>query len=1153
MVFQLYADDVLIFQDGEVELGSQYFLDAPTYKSEIGKTASISFTILPNHPRYQYIEKIKTKIKAVKNGNIIFRGRVLDISSDIYDFKQVTCEDALSFLNDSYLDKYEGTTTGQTILEKCINGHNDKVDNSRKITLGTVDVAGMSKSKKYTINAWASPLSAIESALVNELGGYLQIRYSGDTIYLDYLDSVVKECSQTIETSVNLMDFSMEESGDGYFTVLIPTGDNDKTIKSDVTAQTKTLSDGTVIETKQNDPCIYFPNAIAKYDKIYHPEKFDDKKNTADILAAAEDWIVKNYRENPLDLTITAVDLSALGVDVDELQLGQAIRIQVPTCGIDKVYQAISFEEDPTSPVGKSFKFIDVDKSNSTMSGGGGGGSSGGGISGGAGGFGAKCLWAENEVIIQKGLIDLQAATITLHTGQLEDHDARIALTEHTVNIMGEEINLHAEELIDLNTHWLSIDADITEIGHRVTTVETDVTDMSATLLEQGYDILRIDTAVTEIGGDLTQAQYDILQHQTTLEGHTASITAINTDITAIDSSVTLIGSELTQAQQDIVNNNQSIIALNADVVSVENELQAAKARISELESDAITTNNLSAKISQLGTVSVNALSAGSITTSGSVNVGAGLSVGNYVMIGDNRALHAGDDPLQTFSVDQNGDTITLTWTSIFGGHSGSKSFSSAGAVSLSGVWSGNTYTVTASPSGLTNVTKLTVGWDNPQEYSISMPGQSKWKVIGVTFETDDWANHKKNYRVIALEDGVGHTAFQGAIDATGQYNAGWTEAYGKVELPAGSMSSSFLVKTPPSTVDGAAITTAYAIQDPVINGENSYIQVKNSGGTVVASKTIGNVYKAGWDAVDSGTFKYTFPEPSGTYPNKVVNVRCDVTLENDKVVWNQYDSALLSGYVNNAYNSGKSSVVPKLVDYWQDGGVVIQSNPTAEENLSRKIIPGSYTWSGNTASGDILVSYNGGQSGYAFGVKYSVDASSRYEAGRSAVTLSGSWTGATYTVIASNDKEVSTTLTPSPANASTISTFTSHKAYINVSAPGITGPLFHWTVDTTSEYNAGYNAGLAAGKASMGLVRNGNSISLLDGSTIKKYTANYTASKHTAGTLNWTNVRQTAGPGVGKIGNTVQYSSSSVYKSLTASISGDEYTASKFSWSFST
>ena len=79
---------------------------------------------------------------------------------------------------------------------------------------------------------------------------------------------------------------------------------------------------------------------------------------------------------------------------------------------------------------------------------------------------------------------------------------------------------------------------------------------------------------------------------------------------------------------------------------------------------------------------------------------------------------------------------------------------------------------------------------------------------------------------------------------------------------------------------------------------------------------------------------------------------------------------------------------------------------------------------------------------------------------------LVGSWSGNTYTVIADNDPNVlsvSTTVSFSPTS-NTIDTFSNHLAYATVSAPGVTGPLKMWTIDTSGEYSAGETAGWNTG-----------------------------------------------------------------------------------------
>lgn len=86
---------------------------------------------------------------------------------------------------------------------------------------------------------------------------------------------------------------------------------------------------------------------------------------------------------------------------------------------------------------------------------------------------------------------------------------------------------------------------------------------------------------------------------------------------------------------------------------------------------------------------------------------------------------------------------------------------------------------------------------------------------------------------------------------------------------------------------------------------------------------------------------------------------------------------------------------------------------------------------------------------------------------------LVGGWTGNTYEVYADNDPEVlpvSTTLTGSKGTGSTSGTWTinsfdsNHLAYGAVAATGVTGNLFGFNVDATSEYNAGVTEGTTAG-----------------------------------------------------------------------------------------
>ena len=109
-------------------------------------------------------------------------------------------------------------------------------------------------------------------------------------------------------------------------------------------------------------------------------------------------------------------------------------------------------------------------------------------------------------------------------------------------------------------------------------------------------------------------------------------------------------------------------------------------------------------------------------------------------------------------------------------------------------------------------------------------------------------------------------------------------------------------------------------------------------------------------------------------------------------------------------------------------------------------------------------------------------------------VTLTGSWSGAKFTVEASNgqtrEESFSTSIGTGNSQAGglrTINTFDSnHKAYGSVSATSLQVPLFTFNVDASSEYSAGVTAGAAAVTISAaGWVGGSNVVSASNGRSV--------------------------------------------------------------------
>ena len=94
---------------------------------------------------------------------------------------------------------------------------------------------------------------------------------------------------------------------------------------------------------------------------------------------------------------------------------------------------------------------------------------------------------------------------------------------------------------------------------------------------------------------------------------------------------------------------------------------------------------------------------------------------------------------------------------------------------------------------------------------------------------------------------------------AHNRYNGGWAAAYAKVKLPTTNTSASFVVKTPPSTVDGAATETTYTLSEAT----SSIVQVKSNSGTIVARLTHGGSASVPASAIHVDPIGWYGTEPS--------------------------------------------------------------------------------------------------------------------------------------------------------------------------------------------------------------------------------------------------------------------------------------------------
>lgn len=198
----------------------------PTLNLGVNKVGSLTFSVLPTHPYFNNIEKMKSIITVYQDSKIIFKGRVYSDNVGFYKVKKIEVEGVLAYFNDSIVRPYDFTGGVREYLTFLILQHNEQVEPHQRFILGDVTVTD---PNDYIIRAnsnYPNTWSEINDKLIKLLGGYICIRYEDDGNYIDYIADYSDTSTQEIKFAVNLLDLESEVKGNELSTCLIPYGMN---------------------------------------------------------------------------------------------------------------------------------------------------------------------------------------------------------------------------------------------------------------------------------------------------------------------------------------------------------------------------------------------------------------------------------------------------------------------------------------------------------------------------------------------------------------------------------------------------------------------------------------------------------------------------------------------------------------------------------------------------------------------------------------------------------------------------------------------------------------------------------------------------------------------------------------------------------------
>lgn len=337
-MYTIYADDALLYSPGDEELS----VLSPVLETQCNAAGTLTFVLLPEHPMYSALHKMRTRIDVRQDDEIIWRGRVLETETDFYRQKTVTCEGELTYLVDSVLHPYkladyDGTAAG--LFRLYLTRHNEAVSEAQQFQIGNVDIETLSSVENTGYgNTW----DEISDNLIDIHGGFLRIRHEDGARYLDWTKESGTSCGQVIRFGENLLDLSEYVSASEVVTCLIPCAG-------------QSGSQITISSVNGGKDYIEDAAGIALYGRIWGVTEFD-AKDASTLLEMAKENLQKRLKET-ITITISAVDLHLLDVNAESFRVGDKVCVVSPPHGIDAEYTCTAILLDLVNPDQSEYTF----------------------------------------------------------------------------------------------------------------------------------------------------------------------------------------------------------------------------------------------------------------------------------------------------------------------------------------------------------------------------------------------------------------------------------------------------------------------------------------------------------------------------------------------------------------------------------------------------------------------------------------------------------------------------------------------------------------------------------------------------------------------------------------------------------------------------
>ena len=341
MIYEVYLDDELLYYPND----ENYSIINAVVETALNEAGTFECDVPVSNPKYDSFNLRKSMIQVTKDGVEIFYGEVREIKQNLNFTKHIYAVGELAFLFDSIQPQARYQTTPLNMLTSMLANHNSQVEARKQFTIGNVTVVD-SNNYVYHYTNREDTLTAIREKMCNTLDGYLRIRKSGGTRYLDLvpLSSYGSYCTQEIAFGENLLDYSANYTAEDIATCVIPLGakfdDESRTTDAIEGLDEYLTIKGTTTDSfhaNTNDDFIYIQSAVNTFGWVRVVKKFDDITVAENLKTAAEDWLT-SAQYSKLALELNAVDLNLLDHNIDSFEVGDTIHAWAEPYNMDTTF-----------------------------------------------------------------------------------------------------------------------------------------------------------------------------------------------------------------------------------------------------------------------------------------------------------------------------------------------------------------------------------------------------------------------------------------------------------------------------------------------------------------------------------------------------------------------------------------------------------------------------------------------------------------------------------------------------------------------------------------------------------------------------------------------------------------------------------------------